>query len=229
MVFYLIYGTDSVGKTVQLKNICENHAESALYISLEPKDRKLLKDAPFAVEEPLVIDDTNNVVPVDSFNNLGKLIEKVMKENKHDLVVIDGISDIPKWAEKVVIKKIQQMPGKAGTKVIGKENLTAWAARNNLAYLPLERMALWAVKYDRKVFATTLMTDDYVGEKKVGRTIDAKDRVRKLSDVRIQLTNDGRGRLAKFEKVPGWAEEGPADVAVTKTGLAVELLKRGLL
>ena len=95
--------------------------------------------------------------------------------------------------------------------------------------MPLERLALWAVRHDRKVFATTLTTDDYVGEKKVGRTIDAKDRVRKLSDVRIQLTNDGRGRLAKFEKVPGWAEEGPAEVAVTKNGLALELMKRNLL
>jgi len=227
MTLYLIYGLDSVGKTVQLKNICANHASDALYISLEPKDRKLLKDVSFSVEEPLVINADNTINKIDSFNKLGLLIEKVMKENKHDLIVIDGISDFPKWAEKVVLKELQKKdPSK---KVIGKENLAAWAARNNLAYLPIERLSIWAENNDRKVFLTTLMTDDYVGEKKVGTVVDAKLRIRKTCDVRVQLINDGRGRIAKFEKVPGWAEEGPADVVLKKDGLAMELAKRGLL
>jgi hypothetical protein len=73
------------------------------------------------------------------------------------------------------------------------------------------------------------MCDEYIGEKKVGRCVDAKDRLRKLCDVRVMLTNDGRGYLAHFEKVPAWAKDGTSPVIVGKGGLATEFSKRGLL
>jgi hypothetical protein len=73
------------------------------------------------------------------------------------------------------------------------------------------------------------MMNEYIGEKRVGRCVDAKDRLRKLCDVRVMLTNDGRGYLAKFEKVPAWAVDGEKEIAVSKSGLATEFVKRGLL
>jgi hypothetical protein len=90
-------------------------------------------------------------------------------------------------------------------------------------------MSIWAELQDRNVFVTSLMTDEYLGEKKVGRCVDAKDRLRKTADIRVQLTNDGRGHLARFEKMPGWATEGAMEMAIGKGGLAVEFVKRGVL
>lgn len=200
-----------------------------MYISLEIKNRKLLKDSPFDVAEALVIAKDYKIDAIETYNRLMGIIEKILNTDSHKTVVIDGISEIPRFAEKVVIKQIQEMPGKAGTKVIGKDNLAAWSVRNNLAHLPMERLASWAEIKDCNVYLSSLMCDEYIGEKKVGRCVDAKDRLRKLCDVRVMLTNDGRGYLANFEKVPGWVNEGVKEVAVGKGGLATEFMKRGLI
>jgi len=222
----LIYGNDSVGKSIQMMNISEM-SESALYISLEIKNRRLLEHAEFDVTESLVIQKDYKVDPIGTYEKFCQIVEKVMKDNAHKTIIVDGISELPRYAEKVVIKELQKT--KPTTKVIGKDNLAAWAVRNNLANLPLERLSTWAEIENHNVFLTSLMKDEYVGEKNVGRCVDAKDRLRKLCDVRIMLTNDGRGYLAKFEKVPGWANEGALEVAVGKGGLGSELTKRGLL
>jgi hypothetical protein len=226
ITFILIYGDDNTGKSVQCTNICEM-AEKALYVSLEVKNRKLLKDVSFDVTEALVIDPTNKIDAVPTFNKLGGIIEKIMKDNEHDTVVIDGISDLHRWAEKVVIAELKKKD--PARKVIGKDDKQAWSVRNNLAYLPMERMSVWAEVNDRVVLVTSLLTDEYLGEKKIGRCVDAKDRLRKTADVRVQLINDGRGHLARFEKMPGWATEGPMEMVIGKGGLAVEFAKRGVI
>ena len=228
MTLFLLYGNDSTGKSIQCKNIAEM-SEDALYISLELKNRRLLKEVDFAVEEALVIAKDYKVDAIGTYQQFSKIIEDVINKGTCKTIIIDGISEIPRYAEKVVISEIQKLPGKANTKVIGKDNLAAWSVRNNLAHLPLERLSSWAEINGKDVFLTSLMRDEYVGEKNVGRCVDAKDRLRKLCDVRVMLTNDGRGYLAKFEKVPAWASEGEKEVAVSKSGLATEFVKRGLI
>ena len=228
MTLFLIYGDDSTGKSVQCRNICEM-SEDALYISLELKNRRLLKEVDFTVSEALVVAKDYKIDTVGTYRQFSKIIEGVINKGTHKTIVIDGISEIPRYAEKVVISEIQKMPGKEGTKAIGRENLVAWSVRNNLAHLPMERLASWAEINDKDVFLTSLMINEYIGEKRVGRCVDAKDRLRKLCDVRVMLTNDGRGYLAKFEKVPAWAVDGEKEIAVSKSGLATEFVKRGLL
>jgi hypothetical protein len=227
MTLFLIYGNDSTGKSIQMKSICEM-SESPCYISLEIKNRRLLKDSGILMIEALVIQKDYKIDPVATYEKLGKNIEEILNSPaKFDTIIIDGISEIPRYAEKVVIRELQK--AKPGTKVIGKENLAAWAVRNNLAHLPMERLSSWAEIHDKRVFLTSLMCDEYVGEKKVGRCVDAKDRLRKLCDVRVMLTNDGRGYLAHFEKVPSWAKDGASPAVVGKGGLATEFSRRGLL
>jgi hypothetical protein len=203
-------------------------AESALYVSLEVKNRKLLRNASFDHEEILVFDKTNKIACIETFNSLGKIIEKIMNENKYSTVVFDGIYDIPRWAEKVVIQEIQKKhPGQT---TIGENNLAGWAARNTLSYLPMERMSVWAEDHNCDVFITTLMTDEYVGQKKIGRTADAKGRLKKTADARVHMVKDNRGYVARFEKTPGWAKEGDMEVLLKgKDALAMEFMKRGLL
>lgn len=227
ITFFLLYGEDSTGKSVQSISICEM-AENALYVSLEVKNRKLLRNVSFDHEEILVFDKTNKIACIDTFNKLGKTIEKIMNENKYSTVVFDGIYDIPRWAEKVVLSELQKKD--SARRTIGDKDKASWAVRNTLAYLPMERMSVWAENNDCDILITTLMTDEYVGEKKIGRTADAKGRLKKTADVRVHMTRDGRGYIAKFEKVPGWAKEGDAEALLKgKDALAMEFMKRGLL
>lgn len=241
----LIYGRDSTGKSSQVKAICEA-SETPIVISMEIKNRKLYgldtsgkmtADTPFEVVEPLIIEPAPSfkIMPVETFNAMGKVIERILnnlgpdgKIKKYDVVVIDGISDISRYAEKVVIREIQKKH--PDQKVIGKENLAGWAARNNLTCMPMERLASWAEVHDAKVFFTTLMADEYINNAKVGYKCDIQQRVKdKACDVRICLTKDGRGYMAKFEKVPAWANKEKEEVVVGDGGLYMELVKRGLM
>lgn len=229
MTMFLTYGNDSTGKSAQHKAICEALG-NALYISLEVKNRRLLQDVAFEVKEALVIEPAPSykIDRARTYHNLGKIIEGVLNSgDKYKVVVVDGISEIPKYAEQVVLKEIQKE--KPAIKVIGKDNLAAWSVRNNLAYLPFERLASWAEITGANVFLTSLMTDEYFGEKKIGRCVDAKDRLRKVCDVRTMLTNDAQGFRAFVEKQPDWATEKSSPVKLQKGGLVMEFMERGLI
>ena len=206
---------------------------------------KMTKDTPFEVAEPLILEPAPSfkVVPIETFNSMGRVIERILNNQGPDgkpkfykTVVIDGISDISRWAEKVVIREIQKKH--PDQKVIGKENLAGWAARNNLACMPIERLAAWAEVAGANVFFTTLMTPEYLNNAKSGYKVDIHDRIRdKACDVRICLTKDGRGYIARFEKEPKWSNKGDYtgdgkrkdEVLIGEGGLFAELCKRGLL
>ena len=245
MTTFLIYGKDSTGKSSQLKSICDA-SETPIIITTELKNRrlygldrmgKMTDDTPYDVVEPLVLESAPSfkVVPVETFNSMGRAIERILngqgfdgKQKKYDTVVIDGISDFPRWTEQVVLQKIREKH--PDQKVIGKGNLAGWAARNNLAALPIERLSAWAEVTGANVFITTLITPEYINGEKQGYKVDIQDRIRdKACDVRIALTKDGRGYFATFEKVPATSEKGKDEVLVTDGGLFVELSKRKLL
>jgi hypothetical protein len=187
----------------------------------------MLRDAEFDVIETQVIRKDHTVDELACMDTFGKAIEKVVSADKYKVVVVDGISQIPRYAAAVVLKKLQEK--EPSRKAIGENDLAAWSARNRLAALPIERLSSWAVTTNAVVIMTSLMTDEYVGTKKVGRKVDAKDYIRSLCDVRVMLVHDGRGYMAKFEKVPEWAEGTAGEVAVERIGLLVEMGKRGLL
>lgn len=261
MATFLLYGRDAVGKSAQVKAICEASPD-AIVISLEMKNRRLYKlddmgkmtdESPCEVVEPLILEKppSYKVMPVETFNAMGKIIERILngqgadgKPMAYKTVVIDGISDLSHWAEQVVISELQKKwdansdKGKGSRpKVIGKENLAAWAARNNLTCMPMERLATWAEITGANVFFTTLMKAEYINNAKSGYTIDIQERIRdKSCDVRVCLSKDGRGYTARFEKEPDWAEKNGSDnvafkpeVFIGRGGLFIELMKRGLL
>ena len=59
--------------------------------------------------------------------------------------------------------------------------------------------------------------------------LGAKDRLRKICDVRTMLTNDSQGFRAHVEKQPDWANEKVGPVKLNKGGLYLEFVERGLL
>ena len=246
---------DATGKSAQLKTIAES-SESAIVISLELKNRKLYnlnnmgkmtKDSPCDVVEPIVLQNppSYEIKPIETFNAVGNVVEMILngkgldgKPKQYQTVIVDGISDFPRWAEKLVIQKLQEKwdnkPAKDrdGSRpvVIGEKNKAAWGVRNNLACLPLERLAAWAEVTGANVFLSTLMTPEYINDKKAGYKVDIQDRIRdKTCDIRVKLIHDGRGYLAKFEKVPDWAKGTTDEVMIGKGMLFAEFSKRGMI
>jgi hypothetical protein len=246
---------DATGKSAQLKTIAES-SESAIVISLELKNRKLYnldhmgkmtKESPCDVVEPIILQNppSYEIKPIETFNAVGNVVEMILngkgldgKPKHYQTVIVDGISDFPRWAEKLVIQKLQEKwdnkPAKDrdGSRpvVIGEKNKAAWGVRNNLACLPLERLAAWAEVTGANVFLSTLMTPEYINDKKAGYKVDIQDRIRdKTCDIRVKLIHDGRGYLAKFEKVPNWADEGKDEVVIGKGMMFAEFSKRGMI
>ena len=233
MSLHLIYGNDSVGKSTQLKTIAES-SEDVIYISLEVKNRRLLKESECEVVEVLHFTPDFKVDPIPTYETLGNTINRIMsgkgqdgKAKQYKMVVVDGISEIPRYAEKMVIREIQK--AHPTQKTIRENNLAGWAMRNTLAYLPFERLSSWAEITGANVLLTTLMADEYKGKDRIGRMADAKDRLKKLCDSRIFLNRDAKGYSARFEKVPGWSTKKDEFVLIQEGGLFVEMMGRGLL
>ncbi len=246
MTLSLIYGADATGKSLHCKSFCET-SESALYISLELKNRKMLsldaktgsmtKDTPFDVFEALVLEKppSYNTDMIATYNKFGEILNKLLNNKgidgnpKHyEVVVIDGVSDFSKMAEKVTIAELQKT--QPTRKEIGKKDLASWEVRNNLACMPLEKLANWAQIENVNVIATSLLTGEYVNAAKVGYKVAVQERIKeKASAIRVKLVKDGRGYIADFEKIPNWANDGESSVKVVKGGLVAEFGKRGLL
>lgn len=246
MTTFLIYSNDACGKSVQMKNICEM-SESPIYISLELKNRKLLNLDPktglMTDETPFDVVEVIKLTPHPSYQTdyirtyaaLGIAIQNVIngkgvdgKLKCYDTVVIDGISDFDKMCERVVVTELQKT--QKTRMEIGENDLASWETRNNLSCMPIEQLGNWAVVTGANVFLTTLFKGEYLKKIKTGYKVHTQDRIKeKVCDVRVMLTNDGRGYLAKFEKVPAWANEGVVEMVIGKSGLATEFVKRGLI
>lgn len=222
-------------------------SETPIVISLEIKNRKVYgldengkptENTPCEVVEALVLGPAPSfeIQPIPTFNTVGKTVERILnglgpdgKPKKYKTVIIDGISRLSRWAEQVIIAELnKKWPG---TTAIGKENLAAWSARNNLTCLPLERLATWSELNGANVFFTTLMTGDYIDGVMKGYKIDCQPRIIEIAcDTRICFMKDGRGYIARFEKIPPhvvW--EGKDEIALPRGTLFMEMAKRGML
>ena len=248
MAVCLIYGTDATGKSSQLKAICDA-AEDPILISLELKNRRLYRldhngkmtdDTPFEVVEPLVLERPPSfaTVPVETFHSMGRTVERILnnqgadgKQRKYKTVVIDGISDFKRWAEHVVIAELRKKW--PDTTAIGKENLAAWESRNRITALPLERLSAWSEINGTNVFFSTLMEPEYLNGNKSGYRIGVQDHIRdKVCDTRVGLFKDGRGFIARFEKIPPhveWDHPLPYEMVVKRGMLGIEMMKMGLI
>jgi hypothetical protein len=208
---------------------------------------KITEDSPCDVVEPIILQNppSYEIKPIETFNAVGNVVEMILngkgpdgKPKQYQTVIVDGISDFPRWAEKIVIRNLQEKwdnkPAKDrdGSRpvVIGEKNKAAWGVRNNLACLPLERLAAWAEVTGANVFLSTLMAPEYINDKKAGYKVDIQDRIRdKTCDIRVKLIHDGRGYFVKFEKSPDWAKGVADEVMIGKGMLFAEFSKRGMI
>jgi len=200
---------------------------------MEVKDKKLLEMSGINVVQIIQYDKDYQEDSIETIMVLEKTIRSIIHENKYKLVVLDGISDIRKFAQKEWIFKdnmLRAKEGKPARTMISGENKGAWAAINQRVIGILEPLINWSNINGTHVFFTAQMKDAYLNDQKVGRAIAAGDWIEFDVDVKCSLYINTEGiYMARFDKVPGWAVVKDADVPVAKGGYIGLLAERGLL
>jgi hypothetical protein len=234
MTFSLIYGQDGVGKTIQVVNICRA-LEDSIYLSLEVKDDELLETLSsdgIEVVPVMQLYEDYNENPFATLAKFNAEVERILKSGFRN-VVIDGISPLRKIAMEVALaeeNKDRIAEKKQPWVKIPKEAYGLWEDVGLKVRTPLDRLGNWSHIKKTNVFMTARMKENYVNNVKTGDALDFKDFVRFSVDVKVNLIKDGRGYIAKFEKVPNWAIEAPAEVPLSdRSALFVAFATRGLL
>ena len=233
MPLILTYGEAGNGKSTQYAAVAKYSGKRSIYLCMEVKDDKLLQwmNVPYAQ-----IIQYNDMYEEDGIATLTRLeseIRKIIRDNQYDLVILDGISDIRKFAQKEWIFRdnlIRAKDGKGPRSGISGENKGAWAAINQRVMGILEPLINWSNIKKTTVMFTAQMKDSYMNDQKVGRQIAAGDWIEFDVDVKCKLyrTEDGT-YMAHFTKVPGWATALDEDVVVAKEGYYGLLLARGII
>jgi hypothetical protein len=229
----LTSGEAGNGKSTQHVEICKYAPEPSIYLCMEVKDKKLLQTSGIKTVQIIQYDKDFQEEPIDTVAMLEKTIREIIHENKYKVVVLDGISDIRRFAQKEWIFKdnmLRAKEGKPARTMISGENKGAWAAINQRVMGILEPLINWSNIMGTHVFFTAQMKDAYLNDKKVGRQIAAGDWIEFDVDVKVRLYLNSEGiYMAKFEKTPGWAIVKDIDVPVSKGGYIGLLAERGLL
>lgn len=233
MPLILTPGEPGVGKSTQHAAICK-YVPGSVYLCMEVKDRKLLDIKGVKFIQIIQYTDAFEEDAVATLEVLETEIRKIVRGNEHTHVVIDGISDIRRFAQKEWIFKdnIERMKvGKAPRSGISGENKSAWAAINQRVMGILEPIVNWSNVKGTTVMFTAQMKDSYMNDQKVGRQINAGDWVEYDVDVKCILYRnlDGGTFMARFTKLPGWARKCEDDVPIAAEGYYGLLAERGLI
>jgi hypothetical protein len=199
---------------------------------MEVKDDKLLRMHEINHLKIVQYDHSYNEDPVGTLNELEIAIHKIITENSIKNVILDGISDIRKFAMKEWIYKDNQIrarQNKEPRQTISGENLAAWSAINQRVTCILEPLINWASIKGTNVFFTAQMKDSYLGGNKVGRQIAAQDWIEYDVDARCIMIRDSRGYVAKLTKLPGWAKGGEDELVIEKDSYLMLLAEKGLV
>jgi hypothetical protein len=210
MTLILTYGEAGDGKSTQHATICEcTEAGKAIYLSMEIKDDKLLKWKNINYVNIIQYNEMYEEDGPATLKVLEGKIREIIRDNKFSVVVLDGISDIRRFAKKEWIdedNRIRISKGEKPRAGISGENKSAWAAINQRVMGILEPLINWSNIKHTNVFFTAQMKDTYVKDTKVGRSVAAGDWVEFDVDVKCHFYRTAEGiNMAHFTKIPGWA------------------------
>jgi len=229
----LASGEAGNGKSTQHVAICRYSSEPSIYLCMEVKDKKLLQISGINQVQIIQYDKDFQEDAIETIQMLEKTLRDIIHKDVYKIVILDGISDIRKFAQKEWIFKDNMMRAKEGKPprtMISGENKGAWAAINQRVIGILEPLINWSNIRGTHVFFTAQMKDSYLNDQKVGRAIAAGDWIEFDVDVKVRFYLNTEGiYMAKFEKLPGWATIAETDVPVMKDGYIGLLAERGLL
>ena len=193
----IVGGKDGSGKTL----FCFNHplAKKGFFIDLENRYKDILKYHPLITKEQysncLILDKNYDVDNVKSFKKIFATVTKLINNPKIELIVIDGISDLRKYAA----DKYCQENDKSAVFGPG-----PWGEVNNEVKKVLYRLFNYARVMGKTVILTAWIVNDYDEKNmKTGKTsFDVKPFISSRVDETISVKRVGMKFFIKRNKSP---------------------------
>jgi hypothetical protein len=232
MPLILTYGDPGVGKTSQHVTLCQSLPNS-VYLCMEVKDDDYLQTS--GIDFKIVEQFTEDYVedPIQTLSTLQMEIKNIINGGKYKYIVIDGVSDIRKYAiDEWMIKdnRSRRAAGERERTSISGENLSAWSEIGDRVKSLIRPIANWSNIRKTTVFFTAQMKDNYIGKNKVGKAVNIGEWLEYDLDVKCHMFRNNDGEyIARFAKVPAWANICNEEPVVTRGGYIGLLAERGLI
>lgn len=233
MTLFLGYGEPGVGKTSQHVSLCKMLPDS-IYLCLETKDNKTLErqsDFQFRMIEQF--DEEYMEDPILTLSTLQMELKDIINSGKYHNIVVDGVSDIRKYAiDEWMVKdnRARSARGERPRTSISGENLSAWSEIGDRVKGIIRPLANWSNVKRTNIFFTAQMKDNYLNNKKVGKLVNIGEWLEYDVDVKCYFTKDKDGGYeVTFAKVPNWAIVCEDTVEIKRDGFIALLAERGLL
>lgn len=182
----IVGGKDGTGKTLY----CFNHplAKKGYFLDLENRYPDILKHHPLITSKQhtncLVLAKDYSVDPLKSFAKISKVITKLINTPSVELIVLDGISDLRRYAADKYI---------AESKAEAVYGANAWGIVNNDVKRVLYRLFNFARAKKKTVICTAWLVDEFdATDKRTGKQIfDVKPFISSRVDETIALKRSG--------------------------------------
>ncbi len=228
------YGAPGCGKTSQHLYLCKVLPDS-LYLCMEPKDIEVLDGSGVNYKIVTKFNDDYLEDPILTLSELQITIHDIIKNNKFKNVVIDGVSDIRKYSTAEWIVKDNQERQRRQMKpreTITGENKSAWHEINERTKGILRPVINWANVTRNNVFFTAQLKDEYLNDKKVGKSINVGEWCEYDVDCKFEFVHPSLDKYKiKVTKLPRWANDtGVYEIdSILDVGFLSVLSERGLL
>ena len=233
-------GAPGCGKSSQHKQLCLV-LPKAKYLCLEYKDIEILENSgvDFTIIEKF--DDNFMEDPIATLGALEMAVHEVIHavgedgKSKYKNVVVDGVSDIRRFAKAEWIHKDnieRKRRGMPQRESISGENKGAWADINDRVKGLLRPLINWANVTRNNVFFTAQLKDKYVNDKKVGKENDIGEWCEYDVDCKFEFIRPSiDSYVIRITKLPDWAKDnGVFEEAIPKgIGFLGVLATRGLV
>jgi hypothetical protein len=227
-------GAPGCGKSSQHVYLCKVLPDS-LYLCMEPKDVEVLETSGVPYKIITKLNDDYLEDPVATLAEFQLTIHDIIKNNKYKNVVIDGVSDIRKYATAEWIWKDNQDRLRKQMKPresIAGENKGAWADINDRVKGILRPLINWANVTRNNVFFTAQLKDEYLNDKKVGKAINIGEWCEYDVDCKFTFEHPALEKyIIKVTKLPRWANDTGIyeSTSILDVGFLTVLSERGLL
>lgn len=193
----IVGGNDGSGKTL----FCMHHplASKGYFLDLENRYADILVQHPLITKKQysncLVLDKNFDVDPLKSFAKITKIITKLINTPSVELIVIDGISDLRRYAADKYL---------AETKAEAVYGANAWGIVNNSVKKILYRLFNFARAKKKTVICTSWLTPEFDKmDKRTGKMLfDVKPFISSRVDETIALKRSGVNFYIRRGKSP---------------------------
>ena len=226
-------GVPGCGKTSQHFFLCTVLPNSK-YLCLEYKDIEILENSGIEYSMIEKFDDNFLEDPIATLAALELEIHSIIHKSKYKNVVLDGVSDIRKFARDEWIYKDNQVRIRQQQKPregISGDNLAAWQDINDRVKSLLRPLINWGNVTRNNVFFTAQLKDNYINKQKVGKAINVGEWCEYDVDAKFEFSRPSLDQYnIRITKLPKWAvDDGTYEIGIQQNGFLTLLAERKLI